>query len=124
MSNAVPALASKAAAQAAHSHLDYRPDIDGLRAIAILPVVLYHAFPGLLPGGFVGVDIFFVISGFLISGIVWNALEAGDFSYTRFYANRILRIFPALLTVLLVLYVAGWWLLLTAIWPLRRRARA
>ncbi len=114
MSNAVPALASKAAAQAAHSHLDYRPDIDGLRAIAILPVVLYHAFPGLLPGGFVGVDIFFVISGFLISGIVWNALDAGDFSYARFYANRILRIFPALLTVLLVLYVAGWWLLMPA----------
>lgn len=94
------------------SHLDYRRDIDGLRAIAILSVVFYHAFPGALPGGFVGVDIFFVISGFLISGIVWNGLAANDFSFARFYANRILRIFPALLVMLLVLYVAGWWLLM------------
>ena len=115
MSQAAPSSsATQATVQTGHSHLDYRPDIDGLRAIAILPVVLYHAFPELLPGGFVGVDIFFVISGFLISGIVWKALAVGDFSFARFYANRILRIFPALLTVLLTLYVAGWWLLMPA----------
>ena len=113
MRNAVPpASAGNTVIQAGHSHLDYRADIDGLRAVAILPVVLYHAFPGMLPGGFVGVDVFFVISGFLISGIVWNALAVGDFSFARFYANRILRIFPALLTVLFTLYVAGWWLLM------------
>jgi len=74
----------------------YRPDIDGLRAVAVLAVVAYHAWPRALGGGFVGVDVFFVISGFLITRI----LLAPDFSFASFYARRVRRIFPALLIVL------------------------
>jgi peptidoglycan/LPS O-acetylase OafA/YrhL len=94
------------------AHLKYRPDVDGLRAIAVLAVVGYHAFPRQAPGGFVGVDIFFVLSGFLISGIILRGLETERFSYVDFYARRIRRIFPALATVLLTCLVAGWFLLL------------
>jgi peptidoglycan/LPS O-acetylase OafA/YrhL len=90
----------------------YRPDIDGLRALAIIPVLIFHAFPTLLPGGFVGVDIFFVISGFLISSIIFKGLQRETFSFTGFYANRIKRIFPALLLVLIVSFVFGWFFLL------------
>ena len=78
----------------------YRADIDGLRAIAVLSVVLFHT--GLLPGGFVGVDVFFVISGFLISRIIFAEIDAGSFSIARFYERRILRIVPALTLVMLV----------------------
>jgi peptidoglycan/LPS O-acetylase OafA/YrhL len=74
----------------------YRPDIDGLRAIAVLAVVFFHAYPGFMPGGFIGVDIFFVISGYLISGIVFKSLSEGTFTFTEFYFKRIRRIFPAL----------------------------
>lgn len=87
---------------------DYRPDIDGLRAIAVLSVVVFHAFPSLAPGGFVGVDIFFVISGFLISKHIWEDLRAGQFSIKTFYARRIRRIFPALSVVLLACLIMGW----------------
>jgi peptidoglycan/LPS O-acetylase OafA/YrhL len=90
------------------NHQDYRADIDGLRAIAVSCVVVFHTIPRLLPGGFVGVDIFFVISGFLISGIIFKALQERRFSYIDFYIRRIKRIFPALLTVLATLLVAGW----------------
>lgn len=91
---------------------DYRPDIDGLRAIAILSVVLFHAFPTFTRGGFVGVDIFFVISGFLISGIVFRGLRQGRFRFRSFYVHRARRIFPALVLVLASTYVFGWfWLL-------------
>ncbi len=72
-------------------HPKYRPDIDGLRAIAVGSVLVYHAFPTALMGGFVGVDIFFVISGFLITTIILQSLAAGDFSYRDFYARRIRR---------------------------------
>lgn len=90
----------------------YRPDIDGLRALAVGLVVIFHAAPSLLPGGFVGVDIFFVISGFLITGIIWDALDAGRFSIAWFYSRRAKRIFPALSLVLAFVIVAGWcWLL-------------
>src|ERR1700733_14432761 len=90
----------------------YRPDIDGLRALAIISVVTYHAFPTLMPGGFVGVDIFFVISGFLISGILLQSLRTGTFSFAKFYANRVRRLFPALLLVLVACFVFGWFFLL------------
>lgn len=84
---------------AASSH-HYRPDIDGLRALAIIPVVLFHYFPALMPGGFIGVDIFFVISGYLITSIIWRQTRAGQFSLFGFYSRRIRRIFPALAIVL------------------------
>ncbi|MDI1270406.1 MAG: acyltransferase family protein [Polaromonas sp.] len=90
----------------------YRPDIDGLRALAVLAVVAFHAFPERLPGGFVGVDVFFVISGFLISSIIMRGIEGGTFSYRDFYARRIRRIFPALIFVLLVTLGLGLTLLL------------
>ncbi len=93
-------------------HPAYRPDIDGLRALAIIPVLIFHAFPSMLPGGFVGVDIFFVISGFLISSIIFKGLQRETFTFHGFYANRIKRIFPALLLVLIVSFVFGWFFLL------------
>jgi len=88
--------------------LTYRQDIDGLRAIAILSVLIFHTFPKLLPGGFIGVDIFFVISGFLITGVILQGLHTQDFSFSDFYGRRIRRIFPALLLVLLTSYAYGW----------------
>jgi len=95
-----------------NAHPSYRSDIDGLRAVAILSVVIFHAFPRMLSGGFVGVDIFFVISGFLISSILFKSIQSGGFSFSEFYAGRIRRIFPALLLVLLCAYVFGWLVLL------------
>jgi len=95
------------------SHPSYRPDIDGLRAIAVLSVVAFHAFPNWVKGGFIGVDIFFVISGFLISTIIFKSLERGTFSFSEFYARRIKRIFPALLIVLIASLVFGWFALLS-----------
>jgi peptidoglycan/LPS O-acetylase OafA/YrhL len=79
---------------------DYRPDIDGLRALAVMAVVIFHYFPTWLPGGFVGVDVFFVISGYLISGHIVQQMRAGRFSLLDFYGRRIRRIFPALIAVL------------------------
>jgi peptidoglycan/LPS O-acetylase OafA/YrhL len=99
--------------EAGPGHLAYRPDIDGLRAVAILSVLGFHAFPAWVPGGFIGVDIFFVISGYLISGILLSNLRAGRFSLLNFYARRIRRIFPALVFVLLAVAVAGFFIL----WP-------
>ncbi|MDL2284267.1 acyltransferase [Oxalobacter sp. OttesenSCG-928-P03] len=93
-------------------HQSYRPDIDGLRAFAILSVVIFHASPSSLRGGFVGVDVFFVISGFLISGIIFRGLDRGTFSFSDFYIRRIRRIFPALLLILAVSMLAGWYWLL------------
>lgn len=77
------------------------PEIDGVRAIAVLAVVFFHMSPNLLPGGFVGVDVFFVISGFLISGIIFREIDAGTFSFARFYIRRIRRILPALFALVL-----------------------
>jgi peptidoglycan/LPS O-acetylase OafA/YrhL len=93
-------------------NLAYRPDIDGLRAIAVLAVVAYHVEPQKFRGGFVGVDIFFVISGFLISSIIYKELGTGTFSILEFYIRRIRRIYPALAIVLACTCVAGWLFLL------------
>jgi peptidoglycan/LPS O-acetylase OafA/YrhL len=90
-------------AGSADSHvISYRPDIDGLRAIAVLSVIAYHMRRGALPGGYLGVDIFFVLSGFLITSIIWGEIRAGSFSLARFYDRRVRRIMPALLLLLLV----------------------
>ncbi|UJW82099.1 acyltransferase family protein [Hydrogenophaga sp. SL48] len=89
----------------------YRPDIDGLRAIAVSAVVIHHAFPEWFPGGFIGVDIFFVISGYLISSIILDNLARNRFSFADFYARRVKRIFPALFLVLAFTLVYGWFVL-------------
>ena len=89
------------------SHKEFRADIQGLRAIAVVAVVLYHADHRLLPGGFVGVDIFFVISGFLISGILMNELDRGVYSLAGFYRRRVRRLFPALYVMLAVVLAGG-----------------
>ena len=86
----------------AHASADFREDIDGLRAVAVLPVVLFHAgIPG-FSGGFIGVDVFFVISGFLITGILLRSLNEGTYSIGHFYERRVKRILPALSLVLFV----------------------
>ena len=85
----------------------YRPDIDGLRALAVLPVVLYHFQIWPFTGGFVGVDIFFVISGYLITSLIHGEMEAGGFSVAHFYERRIRRIFPALFAVIAVACIAA-----------------
>ncbi len=101
----------------ADPRLHYRPDIDGLRAVAISSVVVFHAFPGWAPGGFVGVDVFFVISGYLITSLILKALPSetssrNSFSFRSFYAHRIRRIFPALILVLAGCLALGWFVLL------------
>lgn len=106
-----PAVAAQS--RAAHlTHPKYRPDIDGLRAVAVLSVVIFHAFPSAIQGGFVGVDVFFVISGYLISTIIFGSLTKGAFTFGEFYARRVKRIFPSLLTVLIACAVFGWFALL------------
>ena len=92
----------------AAQHLSYRADIDGMRGIAVLIVVLFHAFPRALSGGFVGVDIFFVISGYLISTILMGEFGNKSFTYANFYARRARRIFPALILVLAATLAFGW----------------
>ena len=94
--------------------LPYRSDIDGLRAVAVLAVVMFHAFPDKFPGGFIGVDLFFVISGYLITKIIFHELNASSFSFLNFYSRRIRRIFPALIIVLLATYAMGWGTLLAS----------
>ncbi|WP_395603733.1 acyltransferase family protein [Pseudomonas sp. B21128] len=88
-------------------NIKYRRDIDGLRALAVISVVIFHAFPSLVPGGFVGVDVFFVISGFLIGTILLKSIDRGTFSFSDFYARRIRRIFPALTVVLISSWAIG-----------------
>ncbi len=92
--------------------LGYRADIDGLRAVAVLAVIGFHAFPGRVHGGFIGVDVFFVISGFLISGILFQQEGRGGISFRDFYARRVRRIFPALLVLFAACLIAGAFLLL------------
>src|ERR1700720_3478398 len=93
------------------SEISYRADVVGLRAIAVLAVIGFHASPELIPGGFVGVDVFFVISGFLISSLIVIGLNEGNFSFLEFYGRRIRRLFPALTIVLLVTMSLGWFIM-------------
>ncbi len=90
----------------------YRLDIQGLRAIALLAVVVFHINPTLLPGGYLGVDLFFVISGYLILGFIWRDLAEHRFSLMVFYTKRIYRLFPAMLVMVIVTTVAAYYLLL------------
>lgn len=94
------------------SEIKYRPDIDGLRALAVLPVVFFHAGFEFFSGGFVGVDVFFVISGFLITSILYSEISGGRFSLVQFYERRVRRIMPALLVVLAFTLFTGYFLLL------------
>lgn len=94
-----------------HPPIKYRPEIDGLRAIAVLSVIVHHAFPNLLPGGFVGVDIFFVISGYLITGIIMRDVSRVKFGFLDFYCRRIIRIMPSLIAVLAAILIISWWVL-------------
>lgn len=91
---------------------NYRWDIQGLRAIAVLAVVIFHINPKLLSGGYIGVDVFFVISGYLIMGIIWRDLESGDFSLTSFYARRMRRLFPALFVMVAISSLGAYFILL------------
>ena len=96
-----------------HDHeLHYRADLDGLRGIAILAVIGFHAFPNCAPGGFVGVDVFFVLSGFLISTLILKQLRSSRFTLARFYIRRVRRLFPALAVVLSACLLFGWFALL------------
>lgn len=81
--------------------IGYRPEIDGIRAIAISLVVIFHAWPQIISGGFIGVDVFFVISGYLISSIIFKEISKNRFSFITFYFRRIRRLFPALIIVML-----------------------
>jgi len=92
--------------------LSYRADVDGLRAVAIAAVVVFHAFPAAARGGFTGVDVFFVVSGYVISRIIWRGLDERSFTLAWFYGRRALRLFPALALVLVATLAAGRWLLL------------
>ena len=94
--------------------LQYRPEIDGLRAVAVVPVILFHAGFSLFSGGFIGVDVFFVISGYLITSIILKELEARTFSFASFYEMRARRILPALFLVMLCCIPFAWmWMLPT-----------
>jgi peptidoglycan/LPS O-acetylase OafA/YrhL len=96
----------------------YRPDIDGIRAIAVVAVVFFHAAVPGIPGGYLGVDVFFAISGYLISGIILRGLEQNNFSLGDFYVRRINRIFPALIAVLCGTFLLGWLLMYAMEFPL------
>ncbi|MBC7505776.1 MAG: acyltransferase, partial [Sandarakinorhabdus sp.] len=110
------ALPLPGAAQSPSAHAPggdrYRPEIDGLRALAVLPVMLFHAGFGVFSGGYVGVDVFFVISGYLITTIIAEERAAGRFSLVRFYERRARRILPALFLVMVVCLPFAWWWML------------
>lgn len=91
--------------------LTFRKDIQGLRAIAVVAVIIFHFYPSLLQGGFAGVDIFFVISGYLMTGIIFKGIEKGNFSILKFYVSRANRIIPALAALCLVVFILGWFIL-------------
>ena len=86
----------------------YRPEIDGLRALAVLPVIFFHAGFEPFDGGYVGVDVFFVISGYLITSIILEDIEAGTFSFAKFYERRARRLLPALCLVATACIPIAW----------------
>ncbi len=90
------------------SQSPYRADIDGLRALAVLAVLGFHAFPELLPGGFLGVDVFFAISGYVVTAAIWPALSQRTLDLGAFYARRARRLLPALLPVLIAVWGMAW----------------
>lgn len=92
--------------------MKYRREVDGLRAVAVLPVIFFHAGFDWMGGGFVGVDVFFVISGYLITTVILNELDSGHFSIAGFYERRARRILPALFLVLACCVPLAYWLLL------------
>ena len=101
---------------------EYRPDIDGLRALSVIIVILFHLDVRVVPGGFVGVDVFFVISGFLITSIIIRKIESGNFSLIDFYERRFRRIYPNLIVVILTATIVGWFILMAE--PYRDFARS
>ena len=92
--------------------MNYRPDIDGLRAIAVLAVIVFHLNENWLPSGFLGVDIFFVISGFLITTIIYQEILTKRFSFVHFYQRRAKRILPVFVFVILITSLLSYWLFL------------
>lgn len=92
----------------ASPHKNQRTDIECLRGLSICFVILFHGFPKIFSGGFMGVDIFFVISGFLISGIIFNEISNNSFSFKNFYCRRIKRLYPALISFLILAIILGW----------------
>lgn len=88
--------------------MEFRKDVNGLRAIAVLAVVLFHFNHNVLPGGFVGVDVFFVISGFLMTAIIYGGINKSNFKLWEFYKARGRRILPALVIMILVVLIYGW----------------
>lgn len=92
-------------------NIKYRPDIDGLRGLQILALIGYHAFPKLIPGGYIGVSIFFVISGYLITLILLKGFNSGSFNFLDFYIKRVRRIFPSLVIILIFSIIVGYFLL-------------
>jgi len=111
VSDELPSQPATRPADGLASALSYRPEIDGLRALAVLAVVLYHADIG-VPGGFAGVDVFFVISGFLITSLIWTDLQSGKFTFAGFWERRARRIVPAMVAVTLATLAAAWFILL------------
>lgn len=89
------------------SSIRYRPEIDGLRALAIIPVLLFHLDLGWIRGGFLGVDVFFVVSGYLICSIILTEYDAGTFTFAHFWLRRVRRIMPVLLAMVTATLVAG-----------------
>ncbi|MBX9866559.1 MAG: acyltransferase [Burkholderiales bacterium] len=104
---------------------NYRKDIEGLRGLAVILVVLYHINDNLISGGFIGVDVFFVISGFLITSIVCNDILNGEFKFSSFYARRIKRILPLMFAMVCVVFIVGYFLLImNDLWDLAGASRA
>ena len=98
------------------SNIKYRPEVDGLRALAVIPVILFHLGYSWIHGGFVGVDVFFVISGYLISLIILREQQQGNFTFAAFWARRARRILPALSSVILASILAGVFILFRTDW--------